>query len=198
MAGFVDRRKPAHCPGRGFRFIFRVVVTFAEFKRDYVPGTPCDSVLVSTQGAPEKVLRDRDDRQDSTMVFMHETISIMRAERAEQLEKLRSVVHSNSVLIPLRKRVESLWEHIAIGRAPTSDIVLEDPAVSSVHANFLLTSDGSVSVQDVGSSNGSFLNREPLQPHVPTPVRSGDCIRFGQTILYYIHYETLQQLVTSQ
>lgn len=33
---------------------------------------------------------------------------------------------------------------------------------------------------DLGSINGTFLNGERLQPHVPHPLRDGDALRFGR------------------
>ncbi|MBI3180408.1 MAG: FHA domain-containing protein, partial [Deltaproteobacteria bacterium] len=100
-----------------------------------------------------------------------------------------------SVVIPLRKKPESLWDHITVGRASTADIVIADPAVSSVHAHFERDpEEGKMSVQDVGSSNGTFLNRKPLQPHTPVVLRSGDCIRFGQSVFYLVGNSMLKDL----
>ncbi len=37
--------------------------------------------------------------------------------------------------------------------------------------------------EDLGSSNGSFINNRPLEPFVPEPISSGDEIRLGGEIL---------------
>ncbi len=75
--------------------------------------------------------------------------------------------------------------------------MVSDPAVSSVHAHFALDVDEHpVSVQDVGSSNGTFINRTQLQPHVLAKLRTGDCVRFGQSIFYYLTGTLLRELVT--
>ena len=132
----------------------------------------------------------------STVVFEHETIKMMMAERAEKIEKLRAALSDGAPVIPIKKKDESFWAHITLGRASTADIVLDDPAISNVHAHFELDEDGKVSVQDVGSSNGTHLNRVPLQPHNPTNLRTGDVVRFGQTIFYYLNADTLEQVVT--
>jgi predicted component of type VI protein secretion system len=132
----------------------------------------------------------------STMVFMHETISMMRAERAEQVDKLMDHIELGSAVVPLRRKPDSLWDNITLGRASTADIVVNDPAVSSVHAHFVLeVDDHPVSVQDVGSSNGTFLNRHQLQPHELRPLGAGDCLRFGQTVFYYVTRSLLADLV---
>ncbi len=154
-------------------------------------------VLISAEGSGEVVLRDKPAGPPaSTMVFMHETIAMMKAERAEQVDKLRGVVGAESLVVPLRKKPESLWDHITVGRASTADIVISDPATSSVHAHFALgVDDHPVSVQDVGSSNGTFVNRGALQPHVLTPLASGDCVRFGQSVFYYVSNIVLADMV---
>lgn len=154
-------------------------------------------VLISAEGSGEVVLRDKPAGPPaSTMVFMHETIAMMKAERAEQVDKLFSVVGNKSLVVPLQKKPESLWDHITVGRASTADIVISDPATSSVHAHFALgVDDHPVSVQDVGSSNGTHVNRKTLQPHVLTPLASGDCVRFGQTVFYYVSNVVLSDMV---
>jgi hypothetical protein len=132
----------------------------------------------------------------ATMVFEHETMKMMMAERAEKVEKLKELLEPHSVIIPLRKKDGGIWDHITVGRASTADIVLDDPAISNVHAHFLFDDDNErMSLQDVGSSNGTFVNREPLQPHQQKALRTGDVVRFGQTIFYYLGMSTLKRLV---
>lgn len=148
-------------------------------------------VVIQAKATPEPK-----PKPDTTMVFMHETIALMRAERAEVLEKLVHLVSHSSPIVPLRKKGGSFWDNVTVGRASTADIVLEDPAVSNVHAHFALNlNDHPVSVQDLGSSNGTFVNRVPLQPHIPQPLVNGDCVRLGQTIFYYVTHGALEDLL---
>ena len=46
---------------------------------------------------------------------------------------------------------------LVVGRAVTSDIPIYDPTISRRHAEVALTENG-VSIKDLGSSNGTFLN----------------------------------------
>lgn len=132
----------------------------------------------------------------ATMVFEHETMKMMMAQRAEKVEKLRELLEPTSLVIPLRKKDGSFWDHITVGRVSTADIVLDDPAISNVHAHFIIDDENErMSLQDVGSSNGTFVNREPLQPHHPMVLRSGDVVRFGQSIFYYLGRSTLKRLL---
>ncbi|HET6346338.1 MAG TPA: FHA domain-containing protein [Myxococcota bacterium] len=158
----------------------------------------CD-VLIGTADAREVVIQPTAPARGDpspTLVFNHETIALMKAERAGQIDKLKGVIHGDSVVIPLMKKPSSFWDHITVGRASTADIVLEDPAVSNVHAHFVLHLDEHpVRIQDVGSSNGTFVNREPLQPHTAHPLVNGDCLRLGQTVLYLVTNSVLEQLL---
>ncbi len=155
-----------------------------------------DNVLIAASAGTEVVVREVVRAPEATVIFQHETIAMMRAERAEQLDKLRRQLGATSVVIPIRKKPGSFWDQITVGRASTSDIVLEDPAISNVHAHFELDSeDRSVSVQDLASSNGTFVNRERLQPHSPEPLRTGDCLRFGQTVFYFVANGSLEKLL---
>lgn len=64
-----------------------------------------------------------------------------------------------------------------LGRAPNVEIVVDDPSVSRVHARLLVESGGTLLVQDLRSTNGTFINGHEVQrehAHV------GDRIRFGE------------------
>lgn len=152
--------------------------------------------LLPAEGGEQIIRESVEDVRPSTMVFAHETIAMMKADRTEQLERLSAVVSDAQELLPLKKRDSSPWEHITLGRATTADVVVADPAVSSVHAYFALDVDAHpVCVKDVGSSNGTFVNRQQLQPHQLAKLCTGDCLRFGQTIYYYISGEALREMV---
>jgi pSer/pThr/pTyr-binding forkhead associated (FHA) protein len=58
------------------------------------------------------------------------------------------------------------------------DVMLSDPKVSRRHAR-ILCEDGSMSVEDLGSTNGSELNGAVLEPGRPMPMKAGDRVRFG-------------------
>jgi hypothetical protein len=65
-----------------------------------------------------------------------------------------------------------------LGRGDDADIVLEDSFASSRHAR--LAPHGEVIVlEDLGSTNGTYLNDEPLRG--PQPLHPGDRIRIGDS-----------------
>jgi pSer/pThr/pTyr-binding forkhead associated (FHA) protein len=60
------------------------------------------------------------------------------------------------------------------------DIALEwDDAVSRHHAHILRRSDGDY-LEDVGSSNGTLLNGQPIAVHTPILLKDGDVITIGE------------------
>jgi pSer/pThr/pTyr-binding forkhead associated (FHA) protein/NADPH-dependent 2,4-dienoyl-CoA reductase/sulfur reductase-like enzyme len=80
------------------------------------------------------------------------------------------------------KRYELLSNEIAIGRDPSADVSIADPAVSGTHAQ--ITEHGGVLyVRDLGSRNGTFVNRELVS--VPHALRDGDVIHVGNTDLTF-------------
>lgn len=67
------------------------------------------------------------------------------------------------------------------GRHPDSDIFLDDVTVSRKHAVFQLDGD-SFLVRDVGSLNGTYVNRERIDSAV---LRSGDEVQIGKFRLVF-------------
>jgi pSer/pThr/pTyr-binding forkhead associated (FHA) protein len=67
------------------------------------------------------------------------------------------------------------------GRHPSSDIFLDDVTVSRRHAEFVRTDDG-FSVRDVGSLNGTYVNRERIDE---TPLAGGDEVQVGKYRLVF-------------
>lgn len=74
-----------------------------------------------------------------------------------------------------------LGEEITIGRAPGCGIPLDDDSyISNLHAR-VFTRDGTVWVEDLGSTNGTFVNERRISK--ATPLHRGDRLQVGRTIL---------------
>ncbi len=71
-------------------------------------------------------------------------------------------------------------EQITIGRADDATLVLSDDYASTRHAR-LFPQDGQWLVEDLGSTNGTYLDRQKVTQ--PTPVPIGVPIRIGKTVL---------------
>lgn len=68
------------------------------------------------------------------------------------------------------------------GRHPSSDIFLDDVTVSRKHCEFLAQDDGGYLVRDVGSLNGTYVNRERIDSAV---LKAGDEVQVGKYRLTY-------------
>jgi uncharacterized OB-fold protein len=71
---------------------------------------------------------------------------------------------------------------VRAGRHPESDIFLDDITVSRRHAEFVRTDHGYL-VRDVGSLNGTYLNRERVEE---SPLSSGDEVQIGKFKLVFL------------
>ena len=71
-------------------------------------------------------------------------------------------------------------QQITLGRANDATLVLNDDYASSRHAR-VFPQDGQWIVEDLGSTNGTYLDRQKVTR--PTPVPAGVPIRIGKTVL---------------
>ena len=72
---------------------------------------------------------------------------------------------------------------LGIGRDAANPLHLHDTEVSRRHAEFRLTLDGGgYRLLDRGSANGVYVNGQPIKD---APLRAGDQIQIGQTVLVY-------------
>jgi pSer/pThr/pTyr-binding forkhead associated (FHA) protein len=69
------------------------------------------------------------------------------------------------------------------GRHPESDIFLDDVTVSRRHAELRRLADGRMEIRDVGSLNGTYVNRERTEAAV---LVAGDEVQIGKFKLVYL------------
>ena len=74
-------------------------------------------------------------------------------------------------------------DEIVAGRKSTSDIFLDDVTVSREHVRFFRTETGRVGARDLGSLNGTYVNRVRVEEKL---LNSGDEIQIGKFKLVYI------------
>lgn len=87
------------------------------------------------------------------------------------------VVHDPDAPKPRSVRLSGSTD---IGRAEACTIRLDDTYVSQMHAR-LYGQDGSWYVEDLGSTNGTFLNDRRVV--APVEVHAGDIVKVGKTVL---------------
>jgi len=84
-------------------------------------------------------------------------------------------------------------ESKTIGRLPTNDIGIPEPAVSSRHCRILSHPEGFL-LEDVGSRNGTLLNGERVESQI---LDHGDVIKFGRTELVFRVFPSQEKAVAA-
>ena len=79
-----------------------------------------------------------------------------------------------------RGRSFPLGDELTVGRAAGCQVTLDDTYVSQLHAR-VFTRDGQVFVEDLGSTNGTYLNRQKVAG--PMAIQRGDRLQVGNTIM---------------
>jgi len=80
----------------------------------------------------------------------------------------------------LAGRTYELGEEITIGRAAGCQVTIDDTYASQLHAR-VFQRDGQIFVEDIGSTNGTYLNRTKVTG--PMVIQRGDQLQIGNTIL---------------
>jgi len=78
--------------------------------------------------------------------------------------------------------VLAIGDELTIGRAAACVLTLDDTFVSQHHAS-IVWRDRQYFVEDAGSTNGTFVNRERLV--TPVVLRPGDMVQIGSTVLEF-------------
>jgi FHA domain len=63
----------------------------------------------------------------------------------------------------------------SLGRGPANDFKFDDPSISGTHCQ-IIVENGSVAIKDLGSTNGTFVNRAPVKEAV---LKAGQTVHLG-------------------
>ncbi len=128
-------------------------------------------------------------RPDPHLGFVDCTIPNTRLRRPSPVEPL---------VIELRKRTPG-GSDISLGRAPDTDIVIEDPTVSRTHALFRQEPHtGTWHVVDAESHNGTFLAGVLIVPGRPMPLFERAALRFGGVEVAFLQAAAFEQYVRAR
>ena len=141
---------------------------------------PPGSNFCSSCGAPLEATGD-----DTTITFT----PVTAAEGAEEEVSVQIPAMGEGLGMLVVKRGPNAGskflleqEVTRVGRHPDSDIFLDDITVSRRHAEFVQQGEGYV-VRDVGSLNGTYLNRERIDE---AELGNGDEVQIGKFKLVYL------------
>ncbi len=109
---------------------------------------------------------------DATGMYSASTLGpVNLAERDPRLVVERAPGHEPGMIYDLDG-------DLILGRGDRAEIRLEDPFASSRHAR-IYEQGNTVIVEDLGSTNGTYLNEELLE--TPRPLHPGDRVRIGDS-----------------
>jgi adenylate cyclase len=101
---------------------------------------------------------------------------------------LRGIFHFHGIDLSGRKfdfdvAMEELVKHkqsVLIGRDSSQcDVVLADTSVSRRHARLSVGGNNTLQIEDVGSTNGTSINGEPIEPGLSRPLEPGSTVKLG-------------------
>jgi len=106
-------------------------------------------------------------------------VAKVRSSRARR--KLATATRIVVVEPPARQGAEfALGPELTVGRAPGCSMVFDEQFVSQVHARMFVR-DGGVFVEDLGSTNGTWVNGSRVVGQMPA--RPGDRIQVGNVVM---------------
>jgi len=145
---------------------------------------PESSAYCSRCGTP---LEKTEDREGETTVGL----PAVEAEPEEEVDIAQPLgpMEKGAAMLVIKRGADAGMSFtidrdvISIGRHPESDIFLDDITVSRRHAE-ISRSEGSYTLVDTGSLNGTYLNRERIDN---SPLENGDEIQIGKfRLLFFV------------
>ncbi len=92
----------------------------------------------------------------------------------------------------LGKRYPLIETPSVVGRSPTVQLIIAEASVSRQHAQFVLLGDH-VAVEDMGSSNGTFVNDVRTEGRVQ--LKDGDIVRIGTVLLKFFAHDNVDSVM---
>jgi hypothetical protein len=101
-------------------------------------------------------------------------------ESEEHESKTFFIAHFSDKNTP--KQVKLIFDNgnrLSVGRTPESNLTLDHPSVSKIHASLVLNAQNQLLVADTGSSNGTFINEQRIAYGKAQPISASDTVKFG-------------------
>ncbi len=112
--------------------------------------------------------------------FPDESVAVNEPEiatpKAAQLKPASFTITLKAQAFEVRAQSDN---RLTVGRTHDNALIIENSSVSSVHAAFTISAQGTVYLSDLGSSNGTFVNGVQIVMGEKTIVKSGDRLKLG-------------------
>jgi two-component system, cell cycle response regulator len=123
---------------------------------------------------------DPNDASDSDHVRAKTVVTAISriTDRAAGKEACLVVIYGDE----LGKKYNLNTNSVLIGRSSKCDIQIDQESISRNHSKIVNTGK-SILVRDLGSTNGTYVNDEPVEEHT---LHDGDLIKIGRTIFKFL------------
>ena len=134
--------------------------------------------------APEKLT----DKTLASRVQSYETDTLFKNLMNDEKILFRDEQKNGFALVienghPRGKKIVLIGTHLVVGRSPVNEITIDDPMCSEKHFRLELLAGEAVHLEDLGSTNGTFINGKPVSKAM---LRENDLIKIGYTELRFI------------
>jgi hypothetical protein len=99
------------------------------------------------------------------------------------------------LVLPLKKRTTFFADTFVVGRAANSDVCIDDPSVSKLHARIRKDPSGALTLSDGGSANGTRARGRLLGSSETVPLASGNDLQFGDRAFRFYGMTELHDLL---
>ena len=135
-----------------------------EYEEESYEEEPAEEIIEE----PEEEIEEAEEVEEETPELEEEPV--VEEEPEEVIRLTLSGVNNSDV------RVMEFVESVTIGRKAGNDVIIEDKAVSGKHCE-ITYENGAVFINDLDSTNGTFINDEPV---VRCEIETGDTIIIGK------------------
>lgn len=97
------------------------------------------------------------------------------------VDKVMALARAAEQVFPLRRRGVHEFDFVTLGRTSNNDLVVDSERVSKCHMIFRERG-GNWQLTDTGSTNGTRVDGQPLEPRRPVPLTDDTTIEIGQVM----------------
>ena len=97
----------------------------------------------------------------------------------------------------LGKRIPLKEARTSIGRTPEAHLFISEVSISRQHAE-IISNGGSYEIEDLGSSNGTFINDVKLTVRIKAKLKDNDMIRLGTILFLFVATDNAESLMADK
>ena len=123
------------------------------------------------------------DFSDKTQVMVGDAKTLhWEREKAKEQKACLIIIRGK----PQGHRFFLTHEEMYVGRDPACEIALSDPNISRKHAKITHGGEGTIVLEDLGSSNGTYVNDRKVASGSPVVLAKEDMVKLGSFILKFL------------